>query len=987
MSAQVRPPASAPDRPLRSASRTSALEVRVRRVGPDALALLFLAVCALVLHRDGLLGGPAFYESDTRLFYYPLTHWVGEQLHAGQYPLWLPGIFTGYPVFADGEMGLLYLPQVALLFALPSSIGMVWLRVLHVFLAGAFTYAFLRTLRLGPLASLGGGLVFAFGSFTTAQMHHENVIRSAVWLPLVLALAERALRASGRRGLAWTALAALAFALSALGLHVQPVMMLALALGAYVVFRSVAGWPAELDRPTPGLLRRSQVLRSPLVVLLGVLLGGIAVAGAQWLSLAEWALVSFRRGGVDYEFASAFGLALENLPTLLFPYFFRLADGATWWTLWQPWETHLYVGIPSLALSLVGLGFSRRREALFFLVLGLLSLWVAMGHYAPVFNLHQLLWSIPGFSFLRAPGRFVYLVVFALAGLTGLGLQAMLDRRAWLNRLGIAMLGGIPAVGTLAAILALFPSWRSSLLADPDTGRAWAQSTYLAIRAQYVMSADLVYRGLLDSLDLANPKTAWSVGLLALTVLGFVAWLGLGVRRPALGQAAFVALLAADLLVFAADFHPRAPLHSLAPAWPPGVDPDARFLQHGARSLADVEPNQLLGIDLSTVEGYSSLPSQRHVDLYAQSQRDPSLLTVWSAGYLIEPKAPVDGREAAGIRLRADHPVAAGYAGTGSTSFDVPQPQSTVRAVRLVGTLSYAFEVPQGKTVAEVHVHDRAGNETVLPIRAGVELAERAIDRPSLQPYLRHRKPTGPTAYDYRETSPEGEEYLAHLYLAELPLPAEADVARVALRPMDDHALVQIFGIGLVQPDGSVQTLGFENRQGSQLVSETESYRVLLDTTALPRAYVRDRANVVYRWTRPDETPVQIMDSAGFDPRVQLLIEGDQVPTEGPVRAQDQAASVEDLGPNALRISATATRPSYLVVDDFYHRGWKAWVDGREVPVSIANAVFRAVPLEPGSHVVEMRFEPLSHEVGALVSVATLLLALGLVLRGFRSGD
>src|SRR5947209_3165657 len=180
----------------------------VTRASPDLLAILVLLVLALVLHRGGLDGqGPAFYERDTQLFYYPLASWVGQQLHTGVYPHWLPGIFTGYPIYADGELGLLYLPQVALLALLPTPQAMVWLRVLHVFLAGLWMLLLLRTLRLGSLPALGGGLVFAFGSFLTAQMHHENVVRSSVWLPLVLLTAERALASRWpRRRVAWLAL-------------------------------------------------------------------------------------------------------------------------------------------------------------------------------------------------------------------------------------------------------------------------------------------------------------------------------------------------------------------------------------------------------------------------------------------------------------------------------------------------------------------------------------------------------------------------------------------------------------------------------------------------------------------------------------------------------------------------------------------------------------------------------------------------------------
>jgi hypothetical protein len=117
----------------------------VRSTLTHTAAIGALAACALILHRDGLFGGPAFYELDTRLFYWPLADWVGQQLHAGNFPLWLPGIFTGYPIFADGELGLAYLPQVVLLYVLPAPVAIVWLRALHVFLAGVFTYLYLRT--------------------------------------------------------------------------------------------------------------------------------------------------------------------------------------------------------------------------------------------------------------------------------------------------------------------------------------------------------------------------------------------------------------------------------------------------------------------------------------------------------------------------------------------------------------------------------------------------------------------------------------------------------------------------------------------------------------------------------------------------------------------------------------------------------------------------------------------------------------------------
>ena len=924
----------------------------------DLLALAVIATCAIVLHRDGLVGGAASYELDTSLFYYPLAQWVGQQLQAGVYPLWLPDIFTGYPIFADGELGLAYLPQVVLLYVLPTPVALVWLRALHVFLAGLFAYLYLRTLRLDPLPALGGGLVFALGSFLTAQMHHENMVRSAVWLPAVLACLDRALRAAARGRLgAWSALGALAFAQAALGLHVQPVLMIALALGTYALFR------AMLPRPRP---------LAALACGATIVVGGLVLAAVQWLPLGEWALVSSRRGGVDYEFGSAFALAPENLPTVVFPFFFRLADATTWWTLWQHWETELYVGIPTLALVVVGILFSRRVELIYFLVLGLGSLWIAMAHYAPFINVHRVLWSVPGFSFLRAPGRFTYLVVFACACLAALGLQALARRRL---RLAVTLVGGVPSVALLAALLVLLPSWRGWLAADPSRARAFVESTYLAARAQYPIDPQLVVDGLLSSLDLANVKTAWSLALLALSSLAFVAWLALGQRRMALGQALLVGLLAVDLLIFASDFHPRLALANLAPAVPAGLAAGERVLLHDSVDLPKLEPNQLLADNIAIVEGYSSLPSQRHVEMQASTSSQPRLFDVWGAAAIIEPINPSDLHQVNGVGFRVQHPLAAGFGGSPPETFRIPSSVGLIAGLRLLGTLSYAFNVPQGQAVATVDLGD-----VTLPLRAGIELSERAFDRPSLKGLVQHQQ--APIAFDFEEATPEGEAYVAHLYQADLPLMPVRPVTSIRILPTLPGVLVEIHGIGLIDAVGVTHSLDLADREGLQRAGDL----VIRNTNALPRAYVLPKTQSFSPARHAGLTATQLVASPDFDLHTMVLVENDpQTPPEpNGSRPAVAADRVEDLSPNVVRVSATADAPSYLVVDDFYHRGWTARVDGQPARVFIANALFRAVALEPGVHEIEFRFEPASLLAGAAVSAVSLLVTLIAIVVGVR---
>jgi hypothetical protein len=262
-------------------------------------------------------------------------------------------------------------------------------------------------------------------------------------------------------------------------------------------------------------------------------------------------------------------------------------------------------------------------------------------------------------------------------------------------------------------------------------------------------------------------------------------------------------------------------------------------------------------------------------------------------------------------------------------------------------------------------------------------MAERAFDRPSLQGLLAHTRPPGPTALDFPEVTPEGEAYTAHLYLANLPLPRPTPVTRLTLTASLPRVLVQVHGIGLVTADGSVRSLDLADREGFRLASQDEQHRIVEDVATLPRAFVVPRANGVSPGRHPDLTPVQMVASPDFDPTRDVLIEGD--PSAGSAvgeAAPPQAAAITDEGPDRVEVRASADQPSYLVLDDFYHRGWMARVDGQSTRVFIANAVFRAVALPPGQHVVEFRFEPLSHLVGAVISLVGLLVAVALSVWG-----
>jgi hypothetical protein len=71
-----------------------------------------------------------------------------------------------------------------------------------------------------------------------------------------------------------------------------------------------------------------------------------------------------------------------------------------------------------------------------------------------------------------------------------------------------------------------------------------------------------------------------------------------------------------------------------------------------------------------------------------------------------------------------------------------------------------------------------------------------------------------------------------------------------------------------------------------------------------------------------------------------------------------------------LEVTAEADAAATLVVNDAYWPGWRAFIDGREVPIFPADGVVRAVPWPAGLHTLVMRYEPSEPKVGAGLSAA-----------------
>ncbi|HEX9017204.1 MAG TPA: YfhO family protein, partial [Chloroflexota bacterium] len=74
---------------------------------------------------------------------------------------------------------------------------------------------------------------------------------------------------------------------------------------------------------------------------------------------------------------------------------------------------------------------------------------------------------------------------------------------------------------------------------------------------------------------------------------------------------------------------------------------------------------------------------------------------------------------------------------------------------------------------------------------------------------------------------------------------------------------------------------------------------------------------------------------------------------------------------NRLRVEVNGASPGFLVLNELSYPGWKAYLDGRQVPVWRANYLFRAIEVPPGDHDIEFSFEPDSLKLGLALFLST----------------
>ena len=126
----------------------------------------------------------------------------------------------------------------------------------------------------------------------------------------------------------------------------------------------------------------------------------------------------------------------------------------------------------------------------------------------------------------------------------------------------------------------------------------------------------------------------------------------------------------------------------------------------------------------------------------------------------------------------------------------------------------------------------------------------------------------------------------------------------------------------------------------------------------------------------PDDGSVlQELASPGFDPSQTVLLSSN---LPAPPAGGTNAGTVvyESYEPKHLRLRVQTASNAVLLLNDKYHPGWTAQVDGKPADILRCNYIMRGLYLPPGDHSVEFRFAASTNALWASLAAEVAALAL-----------
>lgn len=676
-----------------------------------------------------------------------------------------------------------------------------------------------------------------------------------------------------------------------------------------------------LDAPKPGQAVREGALF--FLMALGSVGLGVGLSAAQWLPAVELLSLSVRSQELGGGFQTSFSLSPYALTQFLSPFAWLGAPNP------PNLEYYGYLGIVPLGLMLLAPLLRRRARTWFFFLFGLLSLSFALGDANPLYG---LLAYVPLYNRFRVPARFMFPFLFAAAFLAAEGFDALQNRlrEVELDRGALAwiVLFAAPIVGVMLAWDRLPLTWWMN---------AW---TILPLFFIPLAIGILVF-----ALTRRMDALRFGIAALGLTLVDY-ALFSVPLSYTLNAQVTPEELMQSPMVVQTLDrAHPS----------------DRMFTNIYNLTL---RPNHPMIYGIPSAQIYSPLALQRGEDFGALTTA--SAFNLANVRYYFLPSGP--------LPEEFTQPTASLVLDLFSQPIEVPRLR--VAQLEITSYTNATAELADDFLAGEIVLTSRAGQTRVLPLRVGIETADWAHAGLG----ARHSKPRAAISFPAYLLSLR-RAFDGFKYVARFDFAIPFDLATIHARSYLPEGNLVIERVLFYDENGTAASLAaLAQRNDFAVTFKSHAVTTLENRDALSRAFIVHAAEIV-----SDEQALARLRDPAFRPdQIVLLSEGE------PLRAPEDSnraaarATIVEYKPERVVVQAQTDRAGYLILADTFYPGWEARLDGQPAPILRADYTFRAVLLSPGDHSIVFEFRPPLLMWGALLSAASGLLCIFLLVRGFR---
>ena len=159
------------------------------------------------------------------------------------------------------------------------------------------------------------------------------------------------------------------------------------------------------------------------------------------------------------------------------------------------------------------------------------------------------------------------------------------------------------------------------------------------------------------------------------------------------------------------------------------------------------------------------------------------------------------------------------------------------------------------------------------------------------------------------------------------------------------------------------------------------------DVTVFENLRARPRAWLVARVTPMEDAEAiraikssRLRDGEPFDPRTTAVVDVSTPVADAGFTAGSSEVRVDAIRDGDIGIRVSSTGGGFLVLSENAYPGWRARVDGTEVPIYRADVTLQGIVVPPGIHRVQFTMESRSLRAGMILSGIAVLIWIGLLI-------